>query len=284
MNNLLKTFSQRFSCDDDCLKYLASIKWPSEKFECRRCGNTTYHHGRTPYSRRCNKCKRDESVTSGTMFEKIKFPILTAFSIIFRLATQDTGISSTELAEMLGIQTKTCLAFRYKVQQAIKTIEQKPLNDAVGLGVFNIVNTRSEYWWRRDTPEQRIAVAAEIKGTKVNRAFAWVMKDGTAYYMSKFIKHYIHPEAHIFLIERYGYKQLQREHKLLTMVREMKLLNEHFNMLRRSLLSENHSYSFEHLQGYLDEYHFRFNHQQNNHRNFDMIMRMMVREKCDDNK
>ena len=284
MNNLLKTFSQRFSCDDDCYKYLAGIKWPNENFVCRRCGNTTYHHGRTPYSRRCNKCKRDESVTSGTMFEKLKFPILTSFNIIIRLATQDTGISSTELAEMFGIQPKTCLAFRYKVQQAIKIIEQKPLKDAVGLGVFNIANIHSGYWWQRDKPEQRIAVAAEIKGTKVNRAFAWVMKDGTAYYMGQFIKRHIHPEAHIFLIERYGYKQLHREHKLITMVRDMKLLDEYFSTLRRSFFSENHSYSFDHLQGYLDEYHFRFNHPQNTHRNFDIIIRMMVRGKQENNK
>ncbi len=284
MNNLLKTFSQRFSCDDDCYKYLAGIKWPNENFVCHRCGNTTYHHGRTPYSRRCNKCKRDESVTSGTMFDKLKFPILTSFNIVFRLATQNTGITSTRLAEMFDIQIKTCLAFRYKVQQAMEIIEQKPLNDAVGLGVFNIVNTQSEYWWRRDEPEQRIALAAEIKGTKINRAFAWVMKDGTAYYMSKFIKRYIHPEAHIFLIERYGYKQLQREHKLLTMVRDMKLLDEHFKIFRRTYFSENHSYSFNHLQGYLDEYHFRFNHRQNIHRNFDKIIRVMVRGKLYNNK
>ena len=83
-----------FCSDDDCYKYLASLKWQEDKFVCKKCGNTTYHKGRSPYSRRCNKCKYDESVTAGTMFEKLKFPILIAFNIIAEVPPYATPIST----------------------------------------------------------------------------------------------------------------------------------------------------------------------------------------------
>lgn len=284
MKNVLKTPSQRFSCDDDCYKFMAEIKWPDERFVCRRCGNTTYHHGRSPYSRRCNKCKHDESVTSGTMLDKLKFPILTAFNIISCLATRDTGISSSKLAGNFGIQPKSYLAFRYKVQQAISLIEQKPLIDAVGLGVFSMESIEYDNWCKRERPKQRIAVAAEIKGTTVNRAFAWVMEEDTAHYLSPFVKRFIHPQAHIFMIERYGFKQLQREHKLMTFVHDVPLLSEYFRSLRKGILSDTYCLTYDHLQGYLDEYHFRLNSRRNSYRNFDRVIKVMMQVKKEINK
>jgi len=63
-----------FQSDDKCLEFLAEIKWP-DGFICRKCGNANHCPGKTPHSRRCTKCKSEESATSGTMFHNCKFPV-----------------------------------------------------------------------------------------------------------------------------------------------------------------------------------------------------------------
>lgn len=45
------------------------------------------------------KCKYDESPTSGTMFDKLKFSLLIAFYIAFKISTKKKGMSSFELSE-----------------------------------------------------------------------------------------------------------------------------------------------------------------------------------------
>lgn len=118
----MNAFDNRFQSDDDCYAYLAAIKWNGNHYECRKCGNTTFHKGRSPYSRRCNRCKYDESVTAGTIFHRLKFPILTAFNIIHLMATSSKGITSVELSQQFGITQTTSLMFKYKVQSDRKSV------------------------------------------------------------------------------------------------------------------------------------------------------------------
>lgn len=88
-------FYNRFQSDEDCYKYLANIKW-QDGYVCKKCGNTHFIKGEKPYSRRCSKCKYDESPTGGTMFDKLKFSLLIAFHIAFKKSTKKKGISSLE--------------------------------------------------------------------------------------------------------------------------------------------------------------------------------------------
>ena len=89
----LLDFIKYFSDDDDCLKYIADIKWPDASFKCKKCGNTNFCKGKQNYSRRCTKCKFDESPTSGTKFERLGFDLLRAFHILYALSVRKKGIS-----------------------------------------------------------------------------------------------------------------------------------------------------------------------------------------------
>lgn len=80
-------FYNLFRSDEDCYQYISEIKWDGDSFVCKRCGNTHYCKGHLPYSRRCTRCKYDESPTSGTMFDKVKFSLLIAFHIAFKIST-----------------------------------------------------------------------------------------------------------------------------------------------------------------------------------------------------
>mgnify|MGYP003610978991 FL=1 len=107
------TFNKRFKEDIDCYEYLSLIKW-ERGYMCRKCNSDKYCKGKKPFSRRCLKCKYDESPTTNTMFEKLKFPILIAFHIIFKISTKKKGMSSMELSNEFELRQKTCWAFKQK--------------------------------------------------------------------------------------------------------------------------------------------------------------------------
>ncbi|MCF8427488.1 MAG: transposase, partial [Bacteroidia bacterium] len=54
--------NRTFKTDDDCLKYLAFLKW-EEGYSCKRCQNRKYSQGKKLHNRRCTKCRYEESPT-----------------------------------------------------------------------------------------------------------------------------------------------------------------------------------------------------------------------------
>lgn len=64
----------KFSDDDCCLEYLLMIK-SKLGYNCKKCGNKIFCVGKSKYSKRCTKCKYDESATARTMFDKVTFSI-----------------------------------------------------------------------------------------------------------------------------------------------------------------------------------------------------------------
>jgi len=108
-------FKVLFPDEMSCLNFISQLKW-SEEFQCRKCGHSHYSEWKTPYVRRCRKCKYMESVTAYTVFHGIKFPLLKAFYMLFLLNSRK-NLSMDELSELLEISSKTCLSFKRKVEE-----------------------------------------------------------------------------------------------------------------------------------------------------------------------
>lgn len=113
----IKEFETQFSNDEQCLKYLADDKW-RDGFVCRKCGHTNYCAGSKAYSRRCTKCKTQESATAHTIFHRCKIPIHEAFKITY-LVCAIPDISSHEISRRIDIRQMTCWNFKKKITQCI---------------------------------------------------------------------------------------------------------------------------------------------------------------------
>ncbi len=111
-----------FLSDERCLEFLADIKW-ADGFACRKCGNDNSCNGKSPYSRRCTKCKAEESATSGTIFHHCRFPIHKAFFIAYNVCKGKEEISSYEFARRLALRQMTCWNFKTKIQTALNTMD-----------------------------------------------------------------------------------------------------------------------------------------------------------------
>jgi predicted Zn-ribbon and HTH transcriptional regulator len=111
-----------FHDDEKCFEFLSKIKW-AEGFTCRKCGNTNYCQGKTSYSRRCTKCKSEESAASGTIFHNCKFPLSKAFYIAYHVCKGKEDLSTYEFARRLSLRQMTCWNFKTKIQQALGEME-----------------------------------------------------------------------------------------------------------------------------------------------------------------
>lgn len=117
-----KKLEELFSSEEKCYEFLADLKW-SDGFTCRKCGNTNYCSGKTPYSRRCTRCKTEESSAAGTIFHNCKFPISKAFYIAYSVCKGKEDISTYEFARRLSLRQMTCWNFKTKIQHAIKQMD-----------------------------------------------------------------------------------------------------------------------------------------------------------------
>jgi len=111
-----------FSSDEKCYEFLAELKW-GMGFTCRKCGNTNYCPGKTPHSRRCTKCKAEESSSAGTIFHNCKFPISKAFYIAYNVCKGKEELSTYEFARRLSLRQMTCWNFKTKIQQALTNMD-----------------------------------------------------------------------------------------------------------------------------------------------------------------
>ncbi len=117
-NNIKKIeFSEIFHNEESCLKFLANEKW-EKGFVCRKCGHTNYCKGKKPYSRRCTKCKAEESATAHTVFHRCRIPLTDAFKITY-MVCHSPDISTYEISRKIEIRQMTCWKFKKKIVECI---------------------------------------------------------------------------------------------------------------------------------------------------------------------
>lgn len=110
-------FESTFDSEEKCLKFLSEEKW-KDGYICRKCGHTNFCKGKKPFSRRCTKCKTEESATAHTAFHKCKFPLTEAFKITY-LVCHNPDISSSKISEKLNLRQMTCWKFKKKIMECI---------------------------------------------------------------------------------------------------------------------------------------------------------------------
>ena len=276
-------FNQRFKDDNDCLEYLANVKWQNG-YNCKRCKNDKFGNGKKIHNRRCTKCRYDESPTTGTMFEKLKFSILIAFHIVFKISTKKKGMSSLELSNEFELRQMTCWSFKQKLQQVMKSSLKSPLTGLVHVDEFVIGGPEEGKKGRSKGLKKLVVLAVEILEDGVGRAYAEVIEHSSAIELGGFLKKYVSQEAEVISDKWKGYSPLKKEFKNLKQIaseegKNFKELHVHIMNIKGWLRGIHHHCSKERMQNYLDEYHFRYNRRSNMDTIFDVLIKKMVNYK-----
>lgn len=275
------TFNQNFKTEVDCLDYLASLKW-SEGYSCKRCKNNKYCQGKKEFNRRCTKCRYEESPTAGTMFDKVKFSLLKSFHIAFKISTKKKGMSSMELSNEFELRQKTCWEFKWKIQQAMASSLQYPLQGLVHVDEFMIGGPQEQKRGRSKGDKKLIVVALEILESGVGRAYGEVIQNASSKELGNFLKKYVSRDAKVISDEWRGYMPLKTEFRKLEQVasddgKNFKDIHIHIMNIKSWLRGIHHHCSEQRMQGYLNEYHFRYNRRQAMGVIFDLLIKRMVK-------
>lgn len=255
-------FQNQFPDEQSCMDYLANLKW-SNGFVCPQCGHTKCCKGNKSHIRQCTKCSHLVSPTSGTLFHKVKFPLLKAFYIIYYVSTNRKGISSTELSRKLGLRQKTCWLFKRKVMHAMKSSGNNKIMGKVEVDETVVGGQEEGVVGRKNGKKRLVVFAIEKTGRGVSRVYGKVIARSSAQELGLFMKATINPNADIKTDCWSGYKPLKKDFANLSQELSGKK-GENFNEMHRvimgfkSWLRGMHHHT-THLQAYIDEYTYRYN-------------------------
>ncbi len=112
----------RFTNEEAARKYLEAIQWPDGPV-CPHCG-VVNEASRISGGRNglmfCNACRKQFTVTVGTVFERSKVPLNTWLYATHLLCSSKKGISSHQLARTLGVTYKTAWFMAHRIREAMK--------------------------------------------------------------------------------------------------------------------------------------------------------------------
>lgn len=274
-------FHKRFSTDERCYEYLSRIKWEDEKYICKKCSYAKWCKGKKPHSRKCLRCKNDESPTAGTMFDKVKFPMHLAFHILFKVSARKKGVSTLELSREFGLRQKTCWGFKWKIQQIMGSSGKYPIQGEVHVDECLIGGPEERKRGRSHGKKKLVVIALEIVKDGVGRAYAQVIENASSQSFKPFFEKHIDRSTKIKTDEWTGYIPLKKEYPNLEQVpsnsgKGFPDLHIHIMNLKGWLRGIHHHCSKERLQGYLDEYHFRYNRRNNTGVIFNTLLKRMA--------
>jgi transposase-like protein len=114
-------FRERFGAEEACRQALFALRW-REGLTCPACGHRGFCElkGRKAYQ--CNRCKKQLSLTAGTVFQNTKLPLTAWFAAIYHLTQSKGGISSIELGR-LGVKQPTAWLVKHKLMRAMAARE-----------------------------------------------------------------------------------------------------------------------------------------------------------------
>jgi len=106
-----------FSDVDVATDYVAGLRWP-DGWVCPVCGGREYSYVSTRRLWKCKSCKKQTSVKVGTIFEGSALGLDKWLPAIWVVANAESGISSHELARVLGTTQKSAWFMIHRIRQA----------------------------------------------------------------------------------------------------------------------------------------------------------------------
>ncbi len=112
--------------DEQAETMFAAIRWTETagKAVCPHCGCPTCYEARRPNGAlrfRCKACRKDFSLTSGTLFAFHKMPLRTYLAAIVIFCNEVKGKSALALSRDLDVQYKTAFVLAHKLREAMST-------------------------------------------------------------------------------------------------------------------------------------------------------------------
>lgn len=129
----LTDFMALYGTEAQCREAVFRARWP-QGFRCPDCGHGHYCELHRRRCFQCNRCHRQTSLFSGTIYEQTKLPLTKWFLASYLLTQNKTGISALNLSRQLGVSYNTAWSVKHKLMQVMLERERnQPLSGRIEL-------------------------------------------------------------------------------------------------------------------------------------------------------
>jgi transposase-like protein len=265
----LLEMERRFTTETACREYLAKLRWPTG-FICPVCkGKGGWVDRRHRWT--CQGCRRQSTVTVGTIFEGTHLPLPVWFRAVWLVTSQKSGASALGLQRVLGLGSyETAWSCLHKLRRAMVRPGRDRLTGVVEVDEAFIGGVSSGTG-RDGLGKALVVIAAEEDGAGIGRIRLGRVADGSTPSLHGFIQHTVAPGSTVHTdgwapyqgLERLGYAHTITRLKGKGKEAAVELLprvHRVASLLKRWLLGTHQgAVGPTHLDYYLDEFTFRFN-------------------------
>lgn len=265
----LLEMEQRFSSEQACREYLTKLRWPAG-FVCPACQCKTGWVDRR-HRWTCQACRRQFTVTAGTIFEGTHLPLQLWFRAAWLLTSQKSGASALGLQRVLGLGSyETAWSWLHKLRRAMVRPGRDRLRDVVEVDE-TFIGGVSGGTGRDGIGKALVAIAAEEDGPGIGRIRLARIPDASSPSLHGFVQQSIAPGSTVHTdgwapyqgLENLGYAHTITRLKGQGKEAAVELLprvHRVASLLKRWLLGTHQgAVGPTHLDYYLDEFTFRFN-------------------------
>ena len=120
-----------FHDEEAARAHMENIRWPDGPY-CPHCGETEEVHRLEGKAHRpgllyCRSCRKQFSVTVGTVYERSKVPLHKWVLATQLLASSKKGMSAHQLHRMLGVTYKTAWFMAHRIREGMRDPNPSPL-------------------------------------------------------------------------------------------------------------------------------------------------------------
>lgn len=265
----------RFRNEEAARKHLESIQWPDGPV-CPHCG-VLERSSRIKGGRKgllfCNACRKQFSVTVGTVFERSHVPLHTWLYATHLLCSSKKGLSSHQLMRMIGGSYKTAWFMSHRIREAMAPAKGEPPLGGPGKTVeadetfIGQTDNAPRSKTNMGYANKRAVLSLVERGGKI-RSFKL---DGnpTSYEIKGILDDQVHSKTRLVTDGAMYYRGARFEqHKWVdhskTYVTDgdvhTNTLEGAFSIFKRGMVGTYQHCGEQHLQRYLAEFDFRLNH------------------------
>lgn len=281
----LNDIAKSYHGEDSARAFLEAQRWPDGKPGCPQCGEIGRSYRLPPIAGKakksgeitfrkglwkCGACRKQFTVTVGTIFEDSHIPLHKWLMAIHLLCSSKKGMSAHQLHRMLGITYKSAWFMAHRIRYAMAELNLTPLTGTVEIDETYVGG------------KQR-----GLQGVKSNKApvVSLVERDGrvrsfhhkeivTGKSLKQIIRENVDPNAHVMTDDFGGYHGLKKESRRHSTIRHSwkiyarkegdvlistNTIEGYFSILKRGINGVYHHVGKQHLHRYLSEFDFRYN-------------------------
>lgn len=221
----------------------------------------------------CGHCRKQYTVTVGSVFERSKIPLHKWLLAVHLLCSSKKGMSSHQLHRMLGVTYKTAWFMTHRIREAFKMPVSGPLG-----GGGSVVEADETFYGNIPGKKHPGKQGGHLHKHKI---FSLVERDGTtrsfhvanvdAKTLTPILVKQVAQDTDLYTDAAGQYRKIKTEFPKHEMVNHSigeyargnvhtNTVESYFGLLKRGLVGTYHHVSEAHLQRYCTEFDFRFSY------------------------